>query len=81
MKKLDPNTIANPSVFHQLRVRPPLGRLIGILVFTTVFGACASFGPYHANTAGQPYNSVRSSKDGRYKLAFIEFGGSRLEFR
>jgi hypothetical protein len=81
MKKLDPNTIDNPNVFHQLRVRHLLGRQIGILVFSTVFGACASFGPYHANTAEHPYNSVRSSKDGRYKLAFIEFGdqGSNLD--
>jgi hypothetical protein len=82
MKKQDPpNMIDNPSVFHQTRVRPPLCRLIGILAFATVFGSCASFGPYHANTTEQPYNSVRSSKDGRYKLAFIEFGdqGSNLD--
>ena len=44
-------------------------------------GSCASYGPYHANTAAEPLNSVRGPADGRYKLAFIEFGdqGSPLD--
>ena len=81
MKKLDLDTINTSNVFHRLRVRPPLGRLFATLAFTTIFGSCASFGPYHANTAEHPNNSVRGSKDGRYKLAFIEFGdqGSNLD--
>src|SRR5205085_1880706 len=43
--------------------------------------SCAAYGPYHANTATEPLNSVRGPKDGRYKLAFIEFGdqGSALD--
>jgi hypothetical protein len=43
--------------------------------------ACASYGPYHANTASNPLNSVRGPGDGRYKLAVIEFGdyGSELD--
>ena len=46
-----------------------------------VLASCASFGPYHGNTAEQPFNSVRGPKNGRYKLAFIEFGdqGSALD--
>src|SRR6266403_4368512 len=55
-------------------------------VFVTVAVAilltsCAAYGPYHANTSSEPLNSVRGPKDGRYKLAFIEFGdqGSALD--
>jgi pimeloyl-ACP methyl ester carboxylesterase len=50
-------------------------------VLTMLMAGCASFGPYHGNTAEQPFNSVRGSQDGRYKLAFIEFGdqGSPLD--
>ena len=44
-------------------------------------GSCASYGPYHGNSASAPFNSVRGPADGRYKLAFIEFGdqGSALD--
>jgi len=55
-------------------------------VFVTIAAAilltsCAAYGPYHANTSGEPLNSVRGPKDGRYKLAIIEFGdqGSALD--
>src|SRR5207248_4529360 len=43
--------------------------------------SCASYGPYHANTAAEPTKSVRGTADGRYKMAFIEFGdqGSPLD--
>ena len=43
--------------------------------------SCAAYGPYHANTASEPFNSVRGPKDGRYKMAIIEFGdqGSALD--
>jgi len=49
---------------------------LGILL-----GSCASYGPYHANTAAEPTKSVRGPSDGRYKMAFIEFGdqGSPLD--
>ena len=52
-----------------------------MLVSATLLGACAAYGPYHANTATEPLNSVRGPADGRYKLAFIEFGdqGSPLD--
>src|SRR5215469_837637 len=51
------------------------------LAFTMLLASCASFGPYHGNSAEQPFNSVRGPTDGRYKLAFIEFGdlGSALD--
>jgi hypothetical protein len=46
-----------------------------------LLGACASYGPYHPNTSANPLNSVREPRDGRYKLAFVEFGdqGSALD--
>src|SRR5262245_53625896 len=55
-------------------------RFLSVLL-PILFGACASYGPYHANTAAQPLNSVRGPADGRYKLALIEFGdyGSALD--
>jgi hypothetical protein len=51
------------------------------LAFLTLLAACAAYGPYHANTSTDPQNSVRGPADGRYKLAFIEFGdqGSALD--
>src|SRR4030088_3068230 len=55
-------------------------RLFVTLVFACLVAGCAAYGPYHANTSGEPFNSVRGPKDGRYKLAFVEFGdqGSML---
>ena len=52
-----------------------------MLVSATLLGACAAYGPYHVNTATEPLNSVRGPADGRYKMAFIEFGdqGSPLD--
>ncbi len=46
-----------------------------------LIASCASYGPYHPNTPAEPLNSVRGPKDGRYKLAFVEFGdqGSSLD--
>src|ERR1700730_14267720 len=51
------------------------------VVFAILVAGCAAYGPYHANTSGEPLNSVRGPQDGRYKLAFIEFGdqGSMLD--
>src|SRR5947208_944482 len=51
------------------------------LMLMMLLGSCASYGPYHANTAAKPSNSVRGPVDGRYKMAFIEFGdqGSPLD--
>jgi hypothetical protein len=56
-------------------------RLFFTLVFTVLVAGCAAYGPYHANTSSEPFNSVRGPKDGRYKLALIEFGdqGSMLD--
>jgi len=42
------------------------------LASATLLAACAAYGPYHANTAAEPLNSVRGPFDGRYKMAFIE---------
>src|SRR4030088_842545 len=65
---------------------PSMDLCSGCLLFVTVVFAilvagCAAYGPYHANTSGEPFNSVRGPKDGRYKLAFVEFGdqGSMLD--
>jgi len=46
-----------------------------------VLASCASYGPYHGNSASAPSNSIRGPADGRYKFAFIEFGdqGSELD--
>jgi hypothetical protein len=46
-----------------------------------LLASCAAYGPYHPNTSAEPLNSVRGPKDGRYKLAFVEFGdqGSALD--
>ena len=46
-----------------------------------LLASCASYGPYHPNTASEPLNSIRGPSDGRYKFAFIEFGdqGSALD--
>jgi hypothetical protein len=51
------------------------------LALAMLLTSCARFGPYHANTPSNPYNSVQGPADGRYKLAFIEFGdqGSALD--
>ena len=51
------------------------------VVLSIVLPSCASYGPYHPNTSAEPLNSVRGPADGRYKLAFIEFGdqGSALD--
>jgi hypothetical protein len=51
------------------------------LALPIVLASCASYGPYHPNTSAEPLNSVRGPTDGRYKLAFIEFGdqGSALD--
>ena len=52
-----------------------------MLASAMLLGACAAYGPYHPNTATEPLNSVRGPADGRYKMAFIEFGdqGSALD--
>jgi len=52
-----------------------------LLASALALGACAAYGPYHVNTAANPLNSVHGPADGRYKMAFIEFGdqGSALD--
>lgn len=42
-------------------------------VVAVLVAGCAAYGPYYADT-DEPFNSVRGPEDGRYKLAFIEFG-------
>src|SRR5207253_8837916 len=61
--------------------RNALCLILVTLTLTMLLGSCASYGPYHANTAAKPSNSVRGPADGRYKMAFIEFGdqGSPLD--
>ena len=51
------------------------------LALPILLASCASYGPCHPNTSAEPLNSVRGPMDGRYKLAFIEFGdqGSALD--
>src|SRR5213592_4819791 len=60
--------------------RKPCSIFVAITL-TILLGSCASYGPYHANTAAEPTKSVRGPADGRYKMAFIEFGdqGSPLD--
>ena len=52
-----------------------------LLALAVILGACAAYGPYHANTAANPTNSIKGPADGRYKMGFIEFGdqGSALD--
>jgi len=77
--------IADPTKaqkkLHRSRIAFPPNWLFLASAIATLLTGCASFGPYHANTTEHPNNSVRDSKDGRYKLAFIEFGdqGSNLD--
>jgi len=56
-------------------------RVLFVLTLVSLLDSCQSYGPYHANTASEPLNSVRGPSDGRYKFAFIEFGdqGSALD--
>ena len=56
-------------------------RIFAKIAFATLLTSCAAYGPYHANTPSEPLKSVRGPADGRYKLAFVEFGdqGSELD--
>src|SRR6267142_4529047 len=66
---------------HSRRNRSSRYRALAMLALALLLGACAAYGPYHPNTATEPLNSVRGPADGRYKMAFIEFGdqGSALD--
>jgi hypothetical protein len=68
------------STLKQLRHTGPYRVFVTIGV-AILLASCAAYGPYHANTSSEPLNSVRGPKDGRYKLAFVEFGdqGSALD--
>src|SRR4030088_806480 len=59
----------------------PVGLHVAAFIFACLVAGCAAYGPYHANTPEKPSNSIRGPKDGRYKMAFIEFGdqGSMLD--
>lgn len=73
-----PNTPYDGHYNRRVRV---LGQFIPIAVVAVLIAGCASFGPYHADSPDHPFNSVRGPTDGRYRLAFIEFGdqGSPLD--
>jgi hypothetical protein len=64
-----------------LRILGFLGCFFLGLAFLTLLAACAAYGPYYANSSTDALNSVRGPADGRYRLAFIEFGdqGSALD--
>src|SRR5687768_17043947 len=55
--------------------------IFSIAALALLLTSCASYGPFHPNKPGGPVKSVRSAENGRYKLAFIEFGdmGSPLD--
>src|SRR3984893_4428805 len=67
--------------FDPSRDPKPSYRVFVTIAVAILLASCAAYGPYHANTSSEPLNSVRGPKDGRYKLAFIEFGdqGSALD--
>src|SRR5580704_13545079 len=64
-----------------MRNPDPQWRILGPLALAILLASCAAYGPYHGNTASEPLKSVRGPADGRYKLAFVEFGdqGSELD--
>jgi hypothetical protein len=57
------------------------GLIFLTLALAMLLGSCASYGPFHADTPTAPNNSIRGPENGRYKMAFIEFGdqGSPLD--
>jgi hypothetical protein len=72
----------SPRTWFKLSPNGPWFYRAGLtLAFAILISSCASYGPYHPNTSAEPLNSVRQPKDGRYKMAFIEFGdqGSALD--
>src|SRR6202035_111342 len=58
----------------KMGTRRPLYSILIILVSVMLLESCASYGPFHADTATNPNNSIRGPEDGRYRMAFIEFG-------
>jgi len=81
MKNQPTYPVKAPASLDPRRMPGPLRRLFVTLASAALLASCAAYGPYHPNTAAEPFNSVRGPKDGRYKLAFIEFGdqGSELD--
>ncbi|MBV8967469.1 MAG: hypothetical protein JO331_00200 [Verrucomicrobia bacterium] len=81
MKKKSMNSVSTSDRLNSAGTSGLLCRLAGTLAVTFVLASCAAYGPFHANTASNPDNSVRGPADGRYKLAFIEFNdqGSELD--
>src|SRR5262245_18436602 len=81
MKKQATSPIKTPDDSDPPGMAVPLCRLFVALAFVILLASRAAYGPYHANTGAEPFNSVRGPKDGRYKLALIEFGyqGSALD--
>ena len=70
--------------YSSIKMRKPDSiccRVLSVLAVGILLGSCESYGPFHPNTAAEPLNSIRGPSDGRYKLAFIEFGdqGSALD--
>jgi hypothetical protein len=58
----------------------PWSVLMGIAL-PLLLGSCAAYGPTYPNKPGGPLRSIREPANGRYKMAFIEFGdmGSPLD--
>jgi hypothetical protein len=81
MKRQAAGAIRSRKAFDRLKIPVPLRWTFINLAVTTLFAARAAYGPSHPNTSADPLNSVRGPTDGRYKLAFIEFGdqGSALD--
>jgi len=81
MKNQPTYPVKTSASFDPTRTPGPLCRLFVTLASATLLASCAAYGPYHANTASNPLNSVRGPADGRYKMAFIEFNdqGSELD--
>ncbi len=81
MNKEASNPIKTGSKLHPVPTSALLCRFSAALALAILFASCAAYGPFHANTASNPSNSVRGPADGRYKLAFVEFNdqGSELD--
>jgi hypothetical protein len=81
--KLNSNwsTVRQCSQSEWMAFRQPGYSILIIFASVMLLESCASYGPFHADTATNPHNSIRGPEDGRYKMAFIEFGdqGSPLD--
>src|SRR5690349_19233117 len=84
MKRLALTRIFHDSSRHGISTSQVVISACRILVkfgLAVLVASCASYGPYHRNSASAPSNSIRGPADGHYKMTFIEFGdqGSELD--